>query len=95
MGQSFGRLLFLQVKVDHVFTFGRINAINGVEQLERVSAAENGLFGVEFLLDVNAGFRKKLLRFATGCSTRAVVTPIDLGHGCDYRISQERIQSPR
>lgn len=40
------------------------------------------LFGVDLFFDFYRIRRKKLLRFSASLSARAVVTPVEFGHGC-------------
>lgn len=62
--------------MDDGFAFGGVDLLHGLQQRQGIGTAKYGLLCVLLFGDADAGLRKKLLRFSTAGSTRAVVAPI-------------------
>ena len=63
-----------------LFTFGGVNFIHLVDERECFLLFQCGFFCVNLFGDFDVCLRKKLLRFATGFSSRPMVTPVELCH---------------
>jgi hypothetical protein len=66
--------------VQHLFALGYVDILGSAQNRFGRFAIDGMLLGVYLFGNTNLVFRKKLLRFATAGSTRAVVVPIDFTH---------------
>ena len=73
-------VVFLQVKVDELLSSRHVKFFHPVEQSQRVVAFVSDFAGIDFLDRLDTVVRKKLLRFFTGRSARAVIAPVNLRH---------------
>ena len=73
-------VVFLQIEMDELLSFANIKILHPVQQFERVAAFVADFSSVDFLDRVDTVVRKKLLRFFAGCSSRAMITPVNFRH---------------
>jgi hypothetical protein len=66
--------------VQHLFALGYVDILGSAQNRFGSFGIDGMLLGVYLFGNTNLVFRKKLLRFATAGSTRAVVVPIDFTH---------------
>ena len=82
--------VFFHIQVNDFLSLGRVDFIHLAGQLQRFGFSPRLLFRVDFLGSFNGGIRKKLLRFPTRLSARAVIAPVDFGHVFPLSISVGR-----
>ena len=85
--------------MNDIFPFDGIDLIYVMNYFKSFFSLESGFPGVDLGRSGDPLFRKKLLRFSTGLSTRSVVRPIDFAHigssSCSTRSSLIKPQLSR
>jgi hypothetical protein len=65
--------ILLQIQVNDFLTFGDVNVVDRLRQLQRLRSLQRDLLGIHYFFGLMAGCRKKLLRFSTAGSAGAMV----------------------
>lgn len=73
-------LVLLQVNVDNLPPFRCVDLVYLSDQRERLLLFQGLFLCIHLQRDLDAMFRKKLLRFGAALSSGAVVPPIDSSH---------------